>query len=110
MSAELFAFLEADLAGSPPRSASAPVAQDAVPLLARAAQLVTADWPEADAAAELASTSRCDDLRDAHVLLLRALLRSPFLERKGIRIGRLLWQALELHEAGDRHRPDVASA
>jgi hypothetical protein len=108
MNEDLFAFLEAELAGDPPTPAAH--AEEAVPLLQRAAQLVTADWPEDEAARELARTSRHEDLRDAHLLLLRALLRSPFVERKGIRIARIMWRALDVQEAADQDRPDVASA
>lgn len=110
MNEDLFAFLEADLAEAAPAPAPSATAENAVRLLQRAAQLITADWPEDEAARELARTSRYEDLRDAHLLLLRALLRSPFVERKGIRVARIMWRALDVQEAADQHRPDVASA
>jgi predicted nucleic acid-binding protein len=110
MSDDLFDFLEADLAGPAPDPEVAVAREDAVPLLQRAAQLVTADWAEDEAARELARTTRYEDLRDAHLLLLRALLRSPFVERKGIRIARIMWRALDVQEAAAQQHPDVASA
>ena len=71
-----------------------------VDVLGRARELVNDEWSEAEAARELASLAAYDELRDTHIRLLAALLRTPFVDIPGIRVSRVIWAALDVSARG----------
>ena len=64
-------------------------------VLRRAAELANDDWTEEEAGWELASLCDQTELHLAQQALLAGLARNPYVDFRGIRMSRIIWNALE---------------